>query len=357
MAPGAKWIACRNMDQGVGTPATYMECFEFFLAPTDLGGQNPDPARAPDVVNNSWICTVEEGCEEPNILRTVVETVRAAGIFVVASAGNSGNACGSVESPPAIYDAAFTVGAVNIFGEVEGFSSRGPVIVDGSYRLKPDVVAPGDNIRSSLRGGGYASNSGTSLSGPHAAGLAALMLSADACFAGNHDAIESWMIRHALSIATSEVCGAFLGSQTPNIAYGHGILRAALPGADEACDLPIAGSATGLSSGSVRCVDRSTGAEATGALIATSFDCDAAGFVTAPGDEVALTIRSPAFAGTVTGSVIGLSPARVTCRNRTSGQAVNAPVIPGRQSWNCTAAGFVAAQGDAVQLTVLGTAD
>ena len=33
VAPGAKWIGCRNMDQGNGTPATYTECFQFFIAP------------------------------------------------------------------------------------------------------------------------------------------------------------------------------------------------------------------------------------------------------------------------------------------------------------------------------------
>src|SRR4030095_13252977 len=33
VAPGAKWIGCRNMDQGNGTPATYSECFQFFIAP------------------------------------------------------------------------------------------------------------------------------------------------------------------------------------------------------------------------------------------------------------------------------------------------------------------------------------
>ena len=33
MAPGAKWIGCRNMASGIGTPARYLECFEFFLAP------------------------------------------------------------------------------------------------------------------------------------------------------------------------------------------------------------------------------------------------------------------------------------------------------------------------------------
>jgi serine protease AprX len=41
VAPGAKWIACRNMDQGSGTPQRFIECFQFFLAPTDLNGQNP----------------------------------------------------------------------------------------------------------------------------------------------------------------------------------------------------------------------------------------------------------------------------------------------------------------------------
>jgi subtilisin family serine protease len=357
MAPGAKWIACRNMDQGVGTPASYLECFDFFLAPTDLGGQNPDPSRAPHVVNNSWICTFEEGCEDPNILRPAVEALRAAGIFVVASAGNSGNGCGSVESPPAIYDAAFSVGAVNIFGEVEGFSSRGPVVVDGSYRLKPDVAAPGDNIRSSVRGGGYAWASGTSLSGPHVAGLAALMLSADACFSGNSDAIESWITRHTHGFPSSEVCGAFDSSRFPNTTSGWGTIEAVLPAPGEACDLPIAGTATGLSSGFVRCVDRSSGDDATSPLVATTFDCDAAGLATAPGDDVVLTIRSEAFAGSFAGSVIGMTPVRASCRNVASGQSVAAPIAPGTRRWNCTAAGFVALQGELVQMTVTGRAD
>ncbi|MBP1643886.1 MAG: peptidase and subtilisin, kexin, sedolisin, partial [Acidobacteria bacterium] len=52
MAPGARWIGCRNMNVGVGTPTTYIECFEWFIAPTDLAGQNPDPAMAPDTINN-----------------------------------------------------------------------------------------------------------------------------------------------------------------------------------------------------------------------------------------------------------------------------------------------------------------
>ena len=62
VAPGAKWIGCRNMDQGNGTPATYTECFQFFMAPTDLNNQNPNPALRPHVMNNSWTCPASEGC-------------------------------------------------------------------------------------------------------------------------------------------------------------------------------------------------------------------------------------------------------------------------------------------------------
>ena len=50
MAPGARWIGCRNMDQGNGTPTTYSECYQWFIAPTKLDGTGADPAMAPDVM-------------------------------------------------------------------------------------------------------------------------------------------------------------------------------------------------------------------------------------------------------------------------------------------------------------------
>jgi len=58
IGPGAKWIGCRNMDQNNGTPARYIECMEFFLAPYPVNG-NPnqgDPLKAPDITTNSWVC-------------------------------------------------------------------------------------------------------------------------------------------------------------------------------------------------------------------------------------------------------------------------------------------------------------
>ncbi|MGD8997284.1 MAG: S8 family serine peptidase, partial [Anaerolineae bacterium] len=66
VAPGAQWIGCRNMDEGIGSPATYAECFEFFLAPYPIDGDpftDGEPSLAPHVINNSWTCPPYEGCE------------------------------------------------------------------------------------------------------------------------------------------------------------------------------------------------------------------------------------------------------------------------------------------------------
>ena len=49
MAPLAKWIGCRNLDQGNGTPARYLECMQWFLAPYPIGGGQGDPLKAPAV--------------------------------------------------------------------------------------------------------------------------------------------------------------------------------------------------------------------------------------------------------------------------------------------------------------------
>src|SRR4030095_1315774 len=81
MAPGAKWIGCRNMDGGVGTPARYIECMEWFLAPPRIGGGDPDPTKAPDITNNSWHCPPDEGCSVDS-LQAAVEEQAAAGIMM-----------------------------------------------------------------------------------------------------------------------------------------------------------------------------------------------------------------------------------------------------------------------------------
>lgn len=236
VAPGARWIGCRNMDRGVGSVATYSECFQYFLAPTDLGGENPDPSAAPHVINNSWYCSAGEGCTTPDVLRAVVENVRAAGIVVVAAAGNSGSDCSSISGPPAIYEAVFTVGATDSLDDIAFFSSRGDVAQDGSHRLKPDVTAPGVGIRSSVRGGTYQSGwNGTSMASPHVAGQVALLLSARPDLAGDVDAIERCIRATALPLEATQTCGGVPSGVVPNNVYGHGRLRLVWP-LPPACD-------------------------------------------------------------------------------------------------------------------------
>ena len=229
VAPGARWIGCRNMDEGNGTPATYSECFQFFMAPTRVDGSDPDPSRAPHAINNSWTCPPSEGCTDPNILKTVVENTRAAGIVVVASAGNSGPGCSSVSSPPPIYEASMTVGATDSNDSIVGFSSRGGVTVDGSQRLKPNVTAPGLSVRSSLDGGRYGNRSGTSMAGPHVAGQVALLISAVPGLAGQVETLETCIEATAIPITTDQDCSGIPGSQVPNNTYGHGRIELSLP--------------------------------------------------------------------------------------------------------------------------------
>jgi hypothetical protein len=232
MAPGAKWIGCRNMDQGNGTPARYIECMEFFLAPYPVNG-NPnegDPLKAPDITSNSWVCPSSEGCS-PNTLQAAVEAQAAAGIMMVAGAGNDGPDCSTVFYPPALYEASYTVGALNTGTDtIASFSSRGPVTIDQSNRIKPDITAPGTNIRSSWNSSdnAYVNLDGTSMATPHIAGAMALLWCGRPDL--RHDIpISRTVVDNAAHFISSTQCG---DAGPPNNVYGWGrvdVLAAVAP--------------------------------------------------------------------------------------------------------------------------------
>ncbi|MBK8047250.1 MAG: S8 family serine peptidase [Anaerolineales bacterium] len=260
VAPGVQWIGCTNLQRNLGNPAFYLDCLQFMLAPYPQQGdpfRDGDPLRSANVLNNSWGCPEKnEGCD-PQSLQPAVEALRAAGIFVVASAGNEGPLCSSLDSPIAIYDAAFTVGASDINRNLAPFSSAGPVTADGSGRIKPDILAPGVQVPSAYPTNAYTELDGTSMAGPHVAGVVALLWSANPDLIGDIDRTEALMIDTATpftgtlgglgpmmqetgEVDPDPVTALLLGSmfsrdacvfktdlaQTPNVAAGYGIVNA-----------------------------------------------------------------------------------------------------------------------------------
>jgi subtilisin family serine protease len=181
-----------------------------------------DPTLAPDVTTNSWICPASEGCSA-NTLQMGVEAQLAAGINMVAAAGNSGPSCSTVSDPPALYAAVYTVGALNTGTDtIADFSSRGPVTADGSNRRKPDISAPGVNNRSAWNTSdtAYVSISGTSMATPHVAGGTALLLSARPIL--HHDvAMQRTVLSNSAFHLNSSLCGS---SGYPNNTFGYGRL-------------------------------------------------------------------------------------------------------------------------------------
>ena len=204
VAPDATWIGCTNLARNLGNAARYLDCWQFMLAPFPLGGDPftaGDPTRSAHVTNNSWGCPEDaEGCD-PESLHPAVKAMRAAGIFMVVSAGNSGPTCHTVDAVAAIYDEVFSVGAVDQENDLAAFSSTGPVLVDGSFRTKPDIVAPGVDVLSAYPGDSYELASGTSMAGPHVAGVVALIWSANPALIGDIDRTEHILIETAQPFA------------------------------------------------------------------------------------------------------------------------------------------------------------
>jgi hypothetical protein len=227
VAPSALWYACVNLGRNLANPAFYLDCMQFMLAPFPIGGdpfEDGDPVRGAHVINNSWGCPPIEGCDQ-GTFKDAMKALRMAGVFIVASAGNDGPACASLTSPPPIYDEVFSVGAIDRNGNLANFSSIGPATVDGIELIKPDIVAPGVQIVSSLPGNTYGESSGTSMAGPHVVGVVALMWSANSKLIGDIDRTEEILRQTAKPYSGYfPLCPGVKG--TPNTAVGYGIVDA-----------------------------------------------------------------------------------------------------------------------------------
>jgi uncharacterized repeat protein (TIGR01451 family) len=206
VAPGAQWIAAKALsDAGYGYDSWIHAAFEWLLAPAG------DPALAPDVVNGSWGSSISAN----ETFRPDMQALRAAGIVPIFSAGNNGPEPSTVGSPGS-YPEAIAIGATDDLDRVTSFSSRGP---SPWGEIKPEVSAPGAQIRSSLPGGTYGVANGTSMAAPHVTGLVALLLQADPTL--SVDEVETILTSTALP----------LGDPIPNNDTGWGRIDAYTAGA------------------------------------------------------------------------------------------------------------------------------
>ena len=214
VAPGAQWMAAKGCESGSCSSSSLLSSGQFVVAPTDTNGNNPDPSKAPHIVNNSW-----GGGGGDTWYADTVNAWVAAGIFPMFSAGNSGPSCGSAGSP-GDYAQSYAVGAYDINNTIASFSSRGPSNVDGG--TKPNVSAPGVSVRSSVPTNGYGNASGTSMASPHASGVVALVWSANSDFIGDINGTRSVLDGTARDVSDSQ-CGGTSGN---NNVWGEGRIDA-----------------------------------------------------------------------------------------------------------------------------------
>ena len=135
------------------------------------------------------------------------------GTVVVAAAGNAGFDArqdkatlgvgyrGTSITDPGNAASVITVGATHrndphTYG-VSYFSSRGPT---GDGRMKPDLVAPGEKIRSTVPGGKMLVKDGTSMAAPHVSGVCALLMARHREFIGQPKRVKDVLLATATDL-------------------------------------------------------------------------------------------------------------------------------------------------------------
>lgn len=216
VAFGATWIG----GPGITCPnSSRIALFQWSLNPDNNANTISD---MPDAINNSWYdSNVSNECASNNAYKLVFDACEAAGIAVVFSAGNNGPNASTITKPKNISTTLVNVFCVaNINGNnpaylVESSSSRGPSACGGtgSFLIKPEVSAPGADVRSCIPGANYAKFTGTSMAAPHASGAIALLRQAFPTLTGSE-------IKLALYYSCTD-----LGTPGEDNDYGMGLIN------------------------------------------------------------------------------------------------------------------------------------
>ena len=196
-------------DEGIGDEFAILSALEFVgwlnrdRANPIVHGVNLSLALAHDV--DSFACGQTPICEACNQLV-------GAGTVVVAAAGNTGFDGAAEQSlgtgyrsisitDPGNAERVITVGSTHrrdphAYG-VSYFSARGPT---GDGRRKPDILAPGEKITSTIRDGRAQRMDGTSMAAPHVSGAAALLMARHPELIGHPLRIKEILMRSATDL-------------------------------------------------------------------------------------------------------------------------------------------------------------
>ncbi len=216
MAPGARFVAAKVLNSGGS--GSFTQCIEGLQWHADL-------KESVDVkaVSNSWGASTSTD----STLYPVCRTLKSVGILPVFANGNDGSQGPGSARVPGNYSVNLGIGATDNNDNVAGFSSRGPAPNQPPWNdrstwyrsdwnfIKPNISAPGVNIRSSTPGGNYASWQGTSMATPHVTGAVGIICQKN----------QSLSPTTLYSILLDNVDEPSQGAPYPNNDYGWGRLN------------------------------------------------------------------------------------------------------------------------------------
>jgi subtilisin family serine protease len=190
VAPGARLLAYKVLgSDGSGSMVDIVAGIEAAMDPDG----DPSTDDSADVINLSLGAIGGDPRDPPSM---AVDNAVAAGAVVAVAAGNFGDyfTLGS----PGMAERAITVASSTKDDAISEFSSRGPVAVERTGFVKPEITAPGSGIDSTVPANGHEVLNGTSMSAPHVAGAAALLRQLHPDYAP--DAIKNLLIHTAQSL-------------------------------------------------------------------------------------------------------------------------------------------------------------